>query len=117
VQGAPRGEGKEQKFFGSFFQKRTASLAWSLPMTVFNGVVLYVLIWWTTLFAVLPLGTRPVETPDQATGWRGAPAQARLGRKLLINTLVALAVWAVCAAVISSPWLSFRSGVLAVPQD
>ena len=42
-------------------------------MNWFTGVVLYVLIWWTVLFAVLPIGTRPVEDPDTQTGWRGVP--------------------------------------------
>ena len=47
----------------------------------FNGFVLFVIIWWTALFAVLPLGTRPVEDPDSLTGWRGAPEHPRLGRR------------------------------------
>ena len=25
-----------------------------------SGVVLYIIIWWTELFAVLPIGTRPI---------------------------------------------------------
>ena len=83
----------------------------------FNALVLWVIIWWTTLFAVLPLGTKPVATPDESTGWRGAPAQARIGRKLLINTAVSLAIWGLCVAIITSHWLSFRSGILALPQD
>ena len=48
-------------------------------MNWFTGVVLYVLIWWTVLFAVLPIGTRPVErcrTTD--SGWRGAPERPRI---------------------------------------
>ena len=83
----------------------------------FNGLVLIFLIWWTALFAVLPLGTRPVAEPDKVTGWRGAPAHARMGRKILITTAVSLVIWGLCFAVISSDWLSFRSGVLALPQD
>ena len=47
-------------------------------MNWFTGCVLYVLIWWTVLFAVLPIGTHPVEEPDKSTGWRGAPEQPRL---------------------------------------
>ena len=35
-------------------------------MNWFTGVVLYILIWWTVLFAVLPIGTRPVEDADAA---------------------------------------------------
>ncbi len=79
--------------------------------------MLFALIWWTVLFAVLPLGTQPVATPDEHTGWRGAPAQARVGRKLLITTLVAALLWAICAGVIASGLVSFRSGWLAMPQD
>ena len=83
----------------------------------FTAFVLYVLIWWTVLFAVLPLGTQPVTDADQVTGWRGAPAQPRLGRKLLITTLVSALIWGVAIALIGSNWLSFRHGILAMPAD
>ena len=33
-------------------------------MNWFTGVVLYALIWWTVLFAVLPFGTRPEPEAD-----------------------------------------------------
>ena len=46
-------------------------------MNWFTGVVLYVLIWWTVLFAVLPIGTRPSSEADQQRGWRGTPEQPR----------------------------------------
>jgi len=84
-------------------------------MSWFTGVVLYVLIWWTVLFAVLPIGTRPVAEPDAATGWRGAPAAPRMGRKLAITTIVSVVVWVACYGLIVSDWISFRSGWLALP--
>ncbi len=74
--------------------------------------VLYLLIWAVTLFAVLPLGTRPVADPDAKSGWRGAPEKPRMGRKVLITTLVALVVWGACEAVIQSDLLSFRDGFM-----
>ncbi len=83
----------------------------------FTACVLYVLIWWTVLFAVLPLGTAPVPEADALTGWRGAPDRPRLGRKLLTTTLVSLLIWAVVAGVIQSGWLSFRHGILKMPDD
>ena len=86
-------------------------------MTPFNAFVLFVLIWWTALFAILPLGTRPNPSADAATGWRGVPERARIGRKLLINTLVTLVIWGACYTVISSGLLSFRSGILEAPRD
>jgi predicted secreted protein len=85
-------------------------------MGPFNGFVLYALIWWTVLFAVLPLGITPVAGPDQASGWRGAPARPRIGRKLLITTLASAILWAICALVITSGWISFRHGFAALPE-
>ncbi len=83
----------------------------------FTGVVLYVLIWWTALFAVLPFGTHPVAEPDETTGWRGAPARPRMWLKLGATTVVAAVIWGICYAVIASDWISFRSGWLALPHN
>jgi predicted secreted protein len=86
-------------------------------MNWFTGVVLYVLIWWTALFAVLPIGTRPVEDADEATGWRGAPQKPQLLRKVIITTVVAAVVWFGAWLLITSPYVSFRHGWFAAPQD
>ena len=86
-------------------------------MNPFTGVAMYIMIWWVTLFAVLPFGTRPVADADSVTGWRGAPEHPRMWWKLLITTLVATVIWFFCYLVITSDWLSFRSGWLALPAN
>ncbi len=86
-------------------------------MNWFTGFVLYVLIWWTVLFAVLPIGTRPVAEADEQSGWRGAPVRPRIGRKALITTLLAAVIWFGADLLITSDWLSFRHGWLAMPDD
>lgn len=84
----------------------------------FTAVVLFVLIWWTALFAVLPFGVHPVdEASDVPGGWRGAPREPRLGRKLIVTTLVAALLWGGCMVLIQSDWLSFRSGWLAMQGE
>jgi predicted secreted protein len=86
-------------------------------MDWFTGSVLYVLIWWTVLFAVLPFGTRPVDGADSQTGWRGVPDRPHMRRKVIATTLVAALVWAGAYAVISdNDLLSFRHGMLAMPD-
>lgn len=85
-------------------------------MDWFTSAVLYIMIWWVVLFAVLPFGVRPVAEADERTGWRGAPARPLMGRKLLATTLVALALWAAAMAVITSDWLSFRAAALLMPD-
>lgn len=85
-------------------------------MTILNGVVLYVIIWWTALFAVLPFGVRPAEGADPITGWRGAPAHPHMLTKALATTVIAALIWLGCYFVISGGWISFRSGWLALPE-
>ena len=82
----------------------------------FTGCVVYVLVWWTALFAVLPLWTKPAADADEASGWRGAPVRPLIWRKLLVTTLVSAVIWVGIYAVVSSDWLSFRSGWLSLPE-
>lgn len=87
-------------------------------MNWFSGIVVYLLIWWVVLFAVLPIGTQPDTEGDPAAGgWRGAPQRPQLLRKTIITTLVATVIWLGAEALIASDWLSFRSGWLALPED
>ena len=84
----------------------------------FTAAVLYVLIWWTVLFAVLPFGTRPIAEPDEtAGGWRGAPERPLLLRKVIATTLVSAVLWAGGVALIRSPYLSFREMAAKMHDD
>ena len=58
-------------------------------MNWFTGIVLFVMIWWTALFAVLPIGTKPVVQADATSGWRGAPERPRILMKVIVTTIVA----------------------------
>lgn len=85
-------------------------------MTWFTGVVVYVLVWWTVLFCILPIGTRPVADSNTADGgWRGTPAAAHLLRKAIATTIVSGIVWVGIFLLVQSDWLSFRSGFFALP--
>lgn len=77
-------------------------------MNGFTAFVLYTLIWWTVLFAVLPFGTRPVADADAVTGWRGTPERPLIGRKLLATTVISAVLWGVAMLIIRSDWWSFR---------
>ena len=48
-------------------------------MPVVTAIALYFVIWWISLFAVLPIGTSPVADADSQTGWRGAKRGRRRG--------------------------------------
>ena len=82
-----------------------------------SGVVLFIIIWWTALFAVLPIGTNPVQQADRTSGWRGAPEKPRLLRKVIVTTIVASILWGGAYALIRSDIISFRHGMFAEPED
>lgn len=71
-------------------------------MTIPSAVVIYVLIWWVTLFAVLPWGIRgQAEEGDVTPGSEpGAPVSTKIGRKALQTTVVATIFWAIICGLI-----------------
>jgi predicted secreted protein len=66
-----------------------------------TAVAIYFLIWWITLFAVLPFGVRSQHEDgafDEGTD-PGAPVKARIWIKLLWTTIVASVIFAALATV------------------
>jgi predicted secreted protein len=57
-----------------------------------TGLMVYLVIWWTILFAVLPLGVRRAENPGRGQD-PGAPEKPQLLRKAIITSLVAAVLW------------------------
>ena len=86
-------------------------------MNWFTGLVLFVIIWWTALFAVLPIGTRPVAKADASSGWRGAPERPRILMKIIITPIVTCFLWVGSYWLIRSDYISFRHGMFAAPDD
>lgn len=72
-----------------------------------TGVMVYLVIWWTVLFCVLPLGVRRVEKPGKGQE-HGAPEKPDLVRKAIITTIVAAVVWIVFFALHQADVFSFR---------
>jgi predicted secreted protein len=61
-------------------------------MSLSFAIAIYLIIWWTVLFAVLPLGVRRVKDPGKGEE-RGAPERPDLVRKAIITSLVAAVLW------------------------
>lgn len=76
-------------------------------MNPVTAVVVFIMIWWLTLFTVLPWGVRRTENPEEGHD-RGAPARPMLVRKLLITTGITLVVFGVFYVVVEKSGLSLR---------
>jgi len=75
-----------------------------------TGLMVYLVIWWTILFAVLPIGVRRVEKPGRGHD-PGAPERPDLLRKAIITSLVAGALWLGFYFVHQSDIFDFRHWV------
>lgn len=74
-------------------------------MTITSVIVLYAVLWFLTLFVVLPIRVRTQgEAGEVVPGTpSSAPAEPMLRRKFLWVTLIATALWlAVCATILWS---------------
>lgn len=62
-------------------------------MQIFSAIVIFVCVWWTVLFTVLPWGNAPESVIT--TGHAGsAPATPRIGKKFLVTTGLTIVIWA-----------------------
>jgi len=73
-------------------------------MSITGGAVLFVVIWFLTMFVTLPIILRTQgEDGDVVPGTHeGAPSDFRLGRTMLIVTVLAVVIWGLVAAIILS---------------
>lgn len=81
-------------------------------MTWFSGIAIYLTIWWTVLFAVLPLGTitHAEAGIDKGDGGDpGAPVDPKLKKKFFTTTWISLVLFAVL-------WLVIRFNLIPLPD-
>jgi len=76
-------------------------------MTVVTGIVVYVLIWWLTLFTVLPWKVQPQQTPEKGHA-AGAPERPMIVGKLIVTTLISAGLFAIVFALIHYEVISFH---------
>ncbi|MEM9318437.1 MAG: DUF1467 family protein [Pseudomonadota bacterium] len=73
-------------------------------MNLVTGIVLYAIIWFMTLFVILPFRMRSQSDDGEVVpGTPGsAPADPALRKRFVVTTLAASVIWAVIAGVILS---------------
>lgn len=79
-------------------------------MDIITSIIVYLLIWWTVIFTVLPYGNKPDEKVQTGNA-TSAPANPRLKKKFLVTTLISFFVWLVIAGIIHYTNFSFYNWV------
>lgn len=78
-------------------------------MSLWTGLAVYFVLWWTVIFAILPFGVRSISDDDVARGhMAGAPRKPRLLFKIVVTSVVAAVIWGVIFLIAESGWVSFR---------
>lgn len=78
-------------------------------MSLISGAVVFFLIWWVSLFAVLPFGHEREQD--------GKPVKANMKKKVLWTTIIAVVIWGIVFAVIQSDLISFREMALTMTEE
>ncbi len=86
---------------GAMIAAFVAAAVGLFKLTVGGAIALYFVVWWTLLFAVLPLRNQPETRPTHVVPGQdpGAPAAPRLREKAIWTTLVAGAAFLIALAV------------------
>lgn len=81
-------------------------------MSFAEAAIVFVLVWWIALFAILPLGVRRAENPEPGHE-AGAPENPKLWRKGLATTAVAAVLTGVIFAAAETGLLPLRDWLTA----
>jgi len=75
-------------------------------MSIFTGIILYLMLYWLIIFMVLPWGNN---APDKLEmGHAGsAPANPRIKQKFIITGIIATIVWGIVFALIQFEVIDF----------
>jgi len=77
-----------------------------MPIGPVTMIAIYIIVWWTVLFTVLPIGMsqQAQEPPTDGSQW-GAPANPNLKKKFITTTWVSAIVWAVIMVLVFIGWM------------
>ncbi|MCB9983078.1 MAG: DUF1467 family protein [Rhodospirillales bacterium] len=78
-------------------------------MGLVTGIIVFLLIWWVSLFAVLPFGH--IRDED------GTPVQANLKKKFIWTSVVAALIWLIVFGLIEAEIFSFRDMAMEMVQE
>lgn len=80
-----------------------------------SAIVVFIIIWWTVIFCILPIGIKKdyTEGQDHENAAPGSPPRLDMKRKLLMTTWVSVVLWGVAIAIILSGVIDLQAIALS----
>lgn len=85
-------------------------------MSIFSGIVVYLVTFWTVLFAVLPWGNQSREIPEGGQSG-GAPINPRIKEKFMMTALIAAIIWVIIFLAVHFEIIHFRDIARAMFEE
>jgi predicted secreted protein len=85
-------------------------------MNLFTGIIVYLMIFWTVLFTVLPWGNKPLENIEEGNAG-SAPANPRIKQKFMITAAVSAFLWVIIATLIHLNVVDFYAIAESMKQE
>ncbi|PCI56281.1 MAG: hypothetical protein COB36_05770 [Alphaproteobacteria bacterium] len=82
------------------------------PVSMF---IVFIMVWWSVLFCVLPVGLATTyENVDEGeeNSAPGAPKTLNMKKKLKITTMISFVLWTIICLVIESDVIDFKAWAL-----
>lgn len=76
-------------------------------MNIVSAIVIFIVIWWLTLFIVLPFGVRRTENPEAGHD-PGAPVRPMMWRKVAVTTVITVVLFAILYAIAEYELISLQ---------
>ena len=76
-------------------------------MNWFTGTAVFVLVWFLVFLVALPWGVRLADAPESGHE-AGAPANPRIGLKILLTTIIACVIWVGVEYIVANDIIDFR---------
>lgn len=88
-------------------------------MTIFNGLVLYAVLWFVTLFVVLPIRlTTQADVGQIVPGTHGSsPENPQMRKRALITTAISAVLWVIIAGIIISGVIGVQDLDFYLPRE
>ncbi len=84
-------------------------------MQIASGIVVFIMIWWTVIFCVLPIGmstTYDKDDEEDTLQAPGAPKTFNLKKKLLLTTLISVILWCIVYIIIQADVFNIKDWAL-----
>ncbi|MBI1300494.1 MAG: DUF1467 family protein [Alphaproteobacteria bacterium] len=76
-----------------------------------SALVVFVIIWWSVIFCVLPIGQAThYEEPEEGEDYTypGSPNKLNMKKKLIITTVISIILWVITYIIIESEIIDLR---------